>query len=82
MTFFRYCSASTRVRSANESSTLSHFGRKWTGAGIVGVRRRRAPDVEELADVLVAEPPQRLEHIQCSLELGHVHHRPRADVAA
>src|SRR5438132_203749 len=34
MTAFRYCSGSTRVRSAHASSTLSHFGRKRTGAGV------------------------------------------------
>ena len=52
------------------------------GGGRLGVRQRRARDVEELAAVLVAEAAQRLEPIERPLDLGHVHHAPGADVAA
>ena len=82
MTVFRYCSGSTRVRSAHASSTLSHFGRKRTGAGRAGVRQRRARDVEELAALLVAEADQRLEPLEGAGDLRHVHHAPGDDVAA
>ena len=41
MTVFLYCSGSTRVRSANASGTVSHFGRKRTGAGTSASGRGR-----------------------------------------
>ena len=82
MTVFRYSSGSTRVRSANASSTLSHFGRKRTGAGVSGSGSGAARDVEQLAAVLVAKAPQRLEPVERALDLRHVHHRPADDVAA
>ncbi len=52
------------------------------GRGRLGVRQRRARDVEELAAVLVAEAAQRLEPVERALELGHVHHAPGDDVTA
>ena len=68
------------MRSAHASRTLSHFGRKRTGAGVSGpaalVGRR------ELAALLVAEAAQRLEQLQCSVDLGHADHAPGSDVAA
>ena len=70
------------MRSAQASRTLSHFGRKRTGAGVVGVRQGCARDVEELAALLVAEAAQRLEQLQRSVDLGHAHHAPGPDVAA
>ena len=48
----------------------------------LGVRQRRSWDVEELAALLVAEAAQRLEQLQCSVDLGHADHAPGADVAA
>ena len=69
------------MRSAHASSTLSHFGRKRTGAGVSAIRQRRARDVEELAALLVAEAAQ-LEPVERPLDLRHVHHRPGDDVAA
>ena len=46
----------------------------------VGVRERRAGDVEELAAVLVAEAAERLEPLERARDLRDAHHRPRPDV--
>ena len=80
MTAFRYCSGSTRVRSAHESRTLSHFGQEPNRRRRFGVRQRRAWNVQELPPVLVTEAPQRLEPLERAHDLGHVHHAPGTDV--
>ena len=64
ITVLRSSSGRTRRRSAWASSVLSHFGRKRTGAGVVGGRERGAREVEQLAAVLVAEAAQRLERVE------------------
>ena len=75
VTFLRYGSGSTRVRSWNASSTLSHFGRKRAGAHVSG-SGWSPRNVEELLPLLVAEAPVAPADRR-TLDLGHVHHRPR-----
>ena len=50
------------------------------GHGSLGVGDRRSLHVEELAALLVAEASERLEPLEGAIDLGHVHHRPGADV--
>ena len=52
------------------------------GRGRVGRRERRARDVEQLASVLVAEAPQRLERVERGGEVGDAEARPVGDVGA
>src|SRR5919106_3654532 len=82
MTFFRYCSGSTRVRSAKREQHVVPLRQEANGRRSLGIWQRRARDVEELAAVLVAKAAQRLEPLERTVELRHVHHARGADVAS
>ena len=80
ITVFRCSSGSTRVRSVAREQHVVPLRQEADGRRRVGVRQRRARDVEELAALLVAEAAQRLEALERAVDLGHVHHAPGADV--
>ena len=82
ITVFRYCSGSTRVRSANASSTLSHFGRKRTGAGVSGSGSGARGTSRSSRPCSSRKRRSGSSRSSAALDLGHVHHAPRGDVAA